>query len=111
MERSRLTDDQEFYIPRVLSFHSEHDLLHKAMGYIYYYNNLREHSSLNDQPPFFHLKTQSPEIDDKMKFVIPIMPDKAAVQLGPWSGYHLLAQHPVQGQDISDKTSLYLIYE
>jgi len=95
VERSHLTDDEEFYIPRVLSLYNGHDLLHQAMGYIYYYNNLREHSSLNDQPPFSYLKTQSPTIDDRIRFVIPIMLDKAAVQLGPWSGYHLLAQHPV----------------
>jgi hypothetical protein len=29
---------------------SEADLLNEAMGYIYHYNNVREHSSLNYQP-------------------------------------------------------------
>jgi hypothetical protein len=63
------------------------------MGYIYYYNNVTEHSSLAYQTPFAHLKKQLPHIDDKIRFVVPIMLDKVSIQLGPWSGYHLLAQH------------------
>ena len=93
--RSHRTDDDEFYIPRVLKMKSESDLLHEAMGYIYYYNNVREHSSLGYQTPFAHLKKQLPHIDDNIRFVVPIMLDKVSIQLGPWSGYHLLAQHPV----------------
>lgn len=93
VERSHRTDDDEFYIPRVLRMKSEADLLHEAMGYIYYYNNVREHSSLGYQTPFAHLKKQLPNIDDNIRFVVPIMLDKVSIQLGPWSGYHLLAQH------------------
>ena len=95
LERSHRTDDDEFYIPRALAIKSETGLLNEAMGYIYYYNNLREHSSLNYQTPFSYLKTQLPNIDDKMRFVIPIMLDKVSVELGPWSGYHVLAQHRI----------------
>jgi len=95
LERSHRTDDDEFYIPRALAIKSETGLLNEAMGYIYYYNNLREHSSLNYQTPFSYLKTQLPDIDDKMRFVIPIMLDKVSVELGPWSGYHVLAQNLV----------------
>ena len=93
LERSHRTDDDEFYIPRALAIKSETGLLNEAMGYIYYYNNLREHSSLNYQTPFSYLKTQLPDIDDKMRFVIPVMLDKVSVELGPWSGYHVLAQN------------------
>jgi len=93
LERSHRTDDDEFYVPRALAIKNEAELLNEAMGYIYYYNNLREHSSLNYQAPFSYLKTQLPDIDDKMRFVIPIMLDKVSVELGPWSGYHVLAQH------------------
>jgi len=95
LERSHRTDDDEFYIPRVMAIKSEADLLHEAMGYIYYYDNVREHSSLNYHTPFSYLKTQLPDIDDKIRFVIPIMLDKVAVDLGPWSGYYVLAQHRV----------------
>ena len=73
LERSHRTDDDEFYIPRVLQIKSEAELLNEAMDYIYYYNNLREYSSLNYQTPFSYLKTQLLDIDDKMRFVIPIM--------------------------------------
>ena len=97
LERSHRTDDDEFYIPRALAIKSETGLLNEAMGYIYYYNNLREHSSLNYQTPFSYLKTQLPDIDDKMRFVIPIMLDKVSVELGPWSGYYVLAQHLILG--------------
>jgi len=72
---------------------SESDLLNEAMGYIYYYDNTRGHSSLNYQTPFSYLKSQLPDIDDRIRFVIPVMLDKVSVQSGPWSGYNALAQH------------------
>jgi len=100
LERSHRTDDDEFYVPRALAIKNEAELLNEAMGYIYYYNNLREHSSLNYQAPFSYLKTQLPDIDDKMRFVIPIMLDKVSVELGPWSGYHVLAQHHFHRQKV-----------
>ena len=93
IERSHKTDDEEFYIPRVLKIKSEPELLDEALGYNYYYNNLREHSSLNYLAPFEHLKRQLPNIDDNIRFVIPILLDKVSTTLGPWSGYHVLAQH------------------
>jgi len=99
VERSHRTDDDEFYIPRALHINSEHDLLDEAMGYIYYYNNVREHSSLGYQTPFEYLKDQLPEIDDNIRVLIPIMLDEAAVALGPWSGYNVLAQHLAQGEN------------
>ena len=83
LERSHRTNDDKFYIPRVMAIKSEADLLHEAMGYIYYYNNVREHSALNYRTPFSFLKAQLPDIDDKIRFVIPIMLDKVSVKLGP----------------------------
>jgi hypothetical protein len=56
VERSHRTDDDEFYIPRCLHFSNEHSLLDEALGYIYYYNNVREHSSLDYQTPIDTLK-------------------------------------------------------
>jgi len=93
LERSHRTDDEEFYIPRVLQIKSEKELLDEALGYIYYYNNVREHSSLNYQTPYQHLKKELPEVDSNIRFVIPIMLDKASVQIGRWSGYNVLAQN------------------
>ena len=73
LERSHRIDDEEFYIPRALHINSEADPLNEAMGYIYYYNNIREHSSLSYQTPSSYLKTQLPDINDKIRFVVPIM--------------------------------------
>ena len=95
LERSHRTDDEEFYIPRVLTLKSEADLLDEALGYTYYYNNVREHSSLGYRTPYQHLKQQLPDLDDNIRFVMPILLDKVAVALGPWSGYNVLAQYHV----------------
>jgi len=102
LERSHRTDDDEFYIPRALEIKSEADLLKEAMGYMYYYNNVREHSSLDYRAPFSYLKSQLPHIDDTIRFVIPIMLDKVSVQLGPWSGYNVLAHHRVLADHIGN---------
>ena len=93
LERSHRTDDKEFYIPRALEIKSEANLLNEAMGYMYYYNNVREHSSLNYQVSFSYLRSQLLNIDDRIRFVIPIMLDKVSVQLGSWSGYNVLVQY------------------
>ena len=37
--------------------------------YIYYYNNVREHSSLDDKTPYEYLKEQEPDINDKIRYV------------------------------------------
>jgi len=52
LERSHRTDDEEFYIPRTLEINSETALLNEAMGYMYYHNNMREHSSIDYPAPF-----------------------------------------------------------
>ena len=93
IERSHRTDDDEFYIPRVLTIKSEKDLLYESHGYIYYYNNVREHSSLDYQTPFAYLKKRMPEIHEDMKYAKPILLDGISTAIGPWSGYNVLAQH------------------
>ena len=93
VERSHGTDDDEFYIPRALHIHSEQDLLDEALGYIYFYNNRRPHSSLDYQTPWTYLKQHLPDIDDSIRIPPPIMLDSVAVYLGPWSGYNVLAQY------------------
>ena len=85
LERSHRTDDDEFYIPRVLKIKSDEDLLDESLGYIYYYNNIREHSSLGDKTPFAYLKEQMPDIDDTIRYVQPFLLDSVAVKLGPWN--------------------------
>jgi hypothetical protein len=94
VERSHRTDDDEFYIPRSFHFFDEKSLLDESLGYIYYYNNVREHSSLNYQTPFQILRQRLPHIDENIRYTIPVLLDDAAVKIGPWSGYNVLAQHP-----------------
>jgi len=93
LERSHRTDDDEFYIPRTMAITGEKALLDEAMGYIYYYNNVREHSALANQTPFDCLKKQAPDIDEAIRYVQPILLDTASVRLGPWSGYNVLTQN------------------
>ncbi len=95
LERSHRTDDEEFYLPRVLAITSEEQLLDEAMGYLYYYNNVREHSSLDYRTPYQALKAQLPQLDDNIRLAVPILLDEVAVALGPWGGYHVLAQHQI----------------
>lgn len=95
VERSHRTDDEEFYIPRIPVIRSDQALLDEALRYTYYYNNLREHSSIDDQTPFSYLKNQCPNIDDSIRYVRPILLDNVSVKLGPWSGYNVLAQYLV----------------
>jgi hypothetical protein len=83
LEHSHRTDDDEFYIPRGMAIKSDADLIQAVMGYIYYYDNIRENSALNYRTTFPFLETQLPDIDDKIGFVIRIMLDKVSVQLGP----------------------------
>jgi len=106
LERSHRTDDDEFYIPRVLEIKSEEDLLDEALGYLYYYNNVREHSSLSDKTPFEYLQEQIPEINDRIRYVQPFLLDPIAVKLGPWSGYNVLAHHPLHQDSLLKKISL-----
>lgn len=93
LERSHRTDDDEFYIPRALQLKSEEDLLEEGCGYIYYYNNVREHSALDYQTPFGYLKGHMPDLDDGLRYVVPVILDDVSVRLGPWSGYNVLAQN------------------
>ena len=68
-------------------------LLDEAFGYIYFYDNVREHSSLNYQTSFQMLKQRLLDIDDNICYTIPVILDDAAVKIGPWSGYNILAQN------------------
>jgi transposase-like protein len=94
LERSHRTDDEEFYVPRIYQLTSEQALLDEALGYLYFYNNVREHSALDYRTPYAALKADLPDLDEAIRFPIPFLLDTVSVRLGPWSGYHLLAQYP-----------------
>jgi hypothetical protein len=96
LERSHRTDDEEFYIPRALHISSEQQLLDEAMGYVYYYNNVREHSALGYRTPFQALQAEVPDIDERIRCPPPFLLDTVSTDIGPWSGYNLLAHYPVR---------------
>jgi len=98
LERSHRTDDDEFYIPRILAIPDRQTFYKEAFNYIYYYNNVRKHSGIGRITPFQHLSSQLPELDAKIRLVPPIFLDNISVDLGPWSGYHLLAQNLVENE-------------
>jgi len=93
LERSHRTDDDEFYIPRILFIPNRQVFYREALNYIYYYNNVRKHSGINRQTPFAYLSSQMPDLDARIRIVPPISLDNLSVELAPWSGYHLLAQY------------------
>ena len=94
LERSHRTDDDEFYIPRVLKITNRQEMFTEAFNYMYYYNAVRKHSGINRETPVQCLFRQEPQLDARITFVPPLILDNISVDLGPWSGYHLLAQHP-----------------
>jgi hypothetical protein len=96
LERSHRTDDDEFYIPRILKIPNRQQFYKEALNYIYYYNNVRKHSGINRETPFQRLSKQMPEIDPRIKVVPPLFLDNISLDLGPWSGYHLMAQYPLR---------------
>ncbi len=97
VERSHRTDDEEFYIPRLLSIPSPKAFFFEAMNYLYYYNVVRKHSALSRASPWQFLLKNNPDLHAKIRFAPPIFLDLISVQLGDWSGYHVLAHH-LRGQ-------------
>ena len=95
LERSHRTDDDEFYIPRILAIQDRQSFYKEALNYIYYYNNVRKHSSLGRLTPYQYLSSQMPTLDARIRIVPPLFLDNISIDLGPWSGYHLLAQYQV----------------
>ena len=55
VERSHLTDDEEFYLPFLSQINSEQELLQRGLWWQDYYNRLRGHQSLNDLSPYQYL--------------------------------------------------------
>ena len=102
LERSHRTDDEEFYMPRIQHIGDNTQFYQEAFNYLYYYNCVRAHSGIQRQTPFSVLKRDMPHIDDTIKYVPPIFLDKLSVDLGTWSGYHVLAsyQNTMQSENI-----------
>jgi transposase InsO family protein len=94
VERSHRTDDDEFYRLRAMALNSERDLLEEAMGFIYYYNNVREHSSLDYQTPCARLKQTLPDLgtpyatSNPSSWTAPLLPLALGVDTMSWHSTH-----------------------
>ncbi len=55
-----------------------------------------EHSALDYQTPFAYLKSQMPNLDDGIRYVVPVILDDISIHLGHWIGYNVLAQNPIK---------------
>jgi len=58
VERSHLTDDEEFYLPFLGQVKTPQQLISRGVWWEDYYNRLREHSSLGDLSPYQYLKSK-----------------------------------------------------
>jgi len=60
IERSHLTDDQEFFVPRGEFIHDKRSFLKEARSYATYFNYLRPHSGreMNDKTPYELLQSK-----------------------------------------------------
>ncbi len=58
MERSHLTDDEEFYLPFLGKIKTPQALLSRGIWWQGYYNRLREHSGLSDRSPYQYLQAK-----------------------------------------------------
>ena len=105
LERSHRTDDEEFYIPRIHTITSNKQFYEEAFNYLYYYNCVRKHTSLDRQSPFSYLQKTTTGIDDTIKYVPPIFLDGVSAELGAWSGYHVLAQYRIALSFLVNKPS------
>ena len=90
LERSHRTDDDEFYIPRILNITNRQEMFTEAFNYMYYYNAVRKHSGINRETPVQRLFKQEPHLDARIIYVPPLILNNLSVSLGCWSGYHLL---------------------
>ena len=77
VERSHRTDDEEFYIPLLLSIKNEKELLRYASKWLYWYNVKRPHfgEKMNRKPPFEKLKEFYPNLPEQFALFPPIMLD------------------------------------
>lgn len=95
VERSHRTDDEEFYIPLILSIHSEQELLQYAAAWVFYYNVQRPHSGylMDDASPLDRLHKLHYTSITNFNLFPPIILDDIATNLVLKDGNNLLAQY------------------
>lgn len=95
VERSHRTDDEEFYLPLLLSIHSENDLLHYAAAWVFYYNTSRPHYGyhMDGLSPLQRLRKLHYTSFTRSNLFPPIILDDIACKLVIQDGNDLLAHY------------------
>jgi transposase len=95
VERSHRTDDEEFYLPLLLSIHSEQDLLHYAAAWLFYYNTSRPHYGYHMEglSPLERLRKLRYTSFTRFNLLPPIILDDIACKLVIQDGNDLLAHY------------------
>lgn len=78
VERSHRTDDEEFYIPHLLSIKTENDWLKRGIWWIKVYNLVRPHMGINDLTPYQRLLHFCPDFPKDICLLPPLILDKVS---------------------------------
>ncbi len=99
VERSHRTDDEEFYIPLLLSIKNEKELLRYASKWLYWYNVKRPHfgEDMNRKPPFEKLKEFYPNLPEQFALLPPIILDDISTFWQIRGGNDLLTPYSKSG--------------
>ena len=95
MERSHRSDDEEFYIPLLLSINNEQGLLEKAASWEYFFNLVRPHygSGMNGKTPFEKVKELGYDLPDRFALFPPVILDTISTDWLLKTGNDLLAHY------------------
>ncbi len=95
VERSHRTDDEEFYLPLLLTLKDEGELLRRAAQWLYYYNVERPHTGegMEGQSPWRKLRQLGVRVSQTFAVLPPIVLDRISTDwvLGP--GNNLLTHY------------------
>ena len=97
VERSHRTDDEEFYIPLLLSIKNENELLRYARKWLYWYNVKRPHfgKDMDGKLPFEKLKEYYSNLPEQFVLLPPIILDDVSTFWAIRGGNDLLTPYNV----------------
>jgi len=78
VERSHRTDDEEFYIPHLLSIKNENGWLKRAIWWTKVYNLVRPHMGISDRTPYQQLLRFYPNMSEEICLFPPLILDKVS---------------------------------
>jgi len=95
VERSHRSDDEEFYMPLLLSIRDPDTYLTKAFQWLAFYNLYRPHygHDMNRKTPVEKLRELGLDVPDTFALMPPVDLEKIAVKINRESGYHVPAKY------------------